>query len=127
MWKFRCDMKYRSSKENNVTYRQRILLPKVHEINNQRHLLQDVDQQQFPITYDHILKLKTPQLKHWIKKNDLYLKESLHRYSLYLKNYPTINTFLPVVPQYTPTIPTSIPRNNSLHVNSQTNSTLYVN
>ena len=111
MWKFRCDMKYRGSTTNNITYRNKILIPKVHEIYNQRSLLLTLDQQQFPIPYDSVLLLKTPQLKHWIKKREEYLKASLHRASLYYQQIPRIQTFF----HRSVPIQTNTPTNLAMH------------
>lgn len=76
MWKFRCDMKYRLTPSQNITFCTRILLPKVHEIYSQRHLLQELDKLQLTVPYDHILLLQTPKLKHWIKRNETHISKN---------------------------------------------------
>lgn len=99
MWKLRCDIKYRGIDQN--VYRNNILIPKIHDIYNRSQDINIIDKSYFEVPIATIIEYRTPKLQHWIRKTELFLKQSIYRTTQQLQQIPKITTFFAPRPKKT--------------------------
>ena len=93
MWKYRCDIKYRTIDQ--TSYLEKILNPKIRELYNKQDDLDAIGKIYFERQITNIFQQTTPYIHQWIKKSEEIIRQSIQRTKNQLDRIPRLDTFFP--------------------------------